>query len=173
MRQRLERRLLSLSAGELVSTLLFATLWLTYPSYVDWTVPFLTDSLAVFAFAILEFVLLQGSLYWLLKRRRIMAGGGLALTHEQIRLFSYFRRLNALLLLIGIGGALYAFWARPLTFALWYCALYLFALIEYINYYHIRLSYPWREMVKTLLSLHWRRSKLSQELELDKTKAPG
>lgn len=88
------------------------------------------------------FILLQGSLYWHLKLR-VVRGRAPGLPESFGTTFTRFKRINQVLLVayvpIAVIGALCA-WSRGWE-VVWATLIWLFALAEYINYYHIQLMY--------------------------------
>ncbi|MFC3833735.1 MULTISPECIES: hypothetical protein [Deinococcus] len=146
-RRVLKRRLLSLSAGEGMAILVFA--WL----YSRAAPP--AGSGVLYAFVVLEFLLLQGSVYWATwlwwPARPDRAG--------VVRVYRALRPVNVALLL----GLLPAVWLDgPHRLAA--TALGAFAAAEYVNYFQRRLSYPLPEFLRRLVGLRFGPSLLSREL---------
>ncbi|MGP4079970.1 general stress protein [Pseudalkalibacillus sp. R45] len=144
MKRHLEKRFAFLYTGELTSFLLF--IFLSY--FINRTYPGLhLYSLYSFwlSFGLLEFILLQGSLYWYVKRRQLQTIGSPITPLSLVNRLYHLQKWNLFIILVGplifvwdvfmwnpqlpIGG---------LALALF---LYLFAIAEYINYFHIQLSY--------------------------------
>jgi hypothetical protein len=124
-------RYLHLGVGELVAAVVFA---LVLPRLVD-----APDRRALWAaLAPLLLVLLQGGAYWLLARgwvgRSAMPGGLAAL-------YSWFRRLDPVLLLLGLVGVLVWLPERPGPVVA-VAAVWVFGVVEYVNYFVVRLAYP-------------------------------
>lgn len=134
-RAELRRKYLSLGLGELVAAVLFASLaFINARQLAD------RDAQAALWSALtpLLVILVQAGIYWLLARswvgRRPMPAGLVAL-------YRTFRPINALILLVGLIGV--SAWApddalvAALVFAVW-----TFGVIEFVNYFIVRLAYP-------------------------------
>ena len=156
-RQRLRRRYLSLGVGELVAAGLFLGIG------VAQLAPQLggpTTALPLwFALTPLVLILLQAGAYWLLARGwvgRSVMPRGVAATCAALRV------LNPALLLAGLFGLVVTWPASaPLAWSL--LGIWGFAVIEYVNYYVVRLSYPplaWFARVG-----EWRKPRLVQDLD--------
>ncbi|RKD22912.1 hypothetical protein BEP19_11795 [Ammoniphilus oxalaticus] len=159
------RRLFYLYTGEFVSTLLFAVLWALYLQNSEWTAPYLTSLASVYFFLLLEMILLQGSYYWFLKWKQVRKRDFSNLPDQKMRLFSFFKKVNITLIALGIPLMIYEFMISSLIFY-WCLFLYLFAIIEQINYYHIRLSYLSLEEIKQFIRQKgFSKSKLAKEIE--------
>lgn len=135
--QRTRRRgqYLSLGMGEFVSTLLFAAVgWnMARPSTVG------LGAALWSALVPLLFLLLQAALYWLAARHWVRRT---PMPRPLAQLYSALRLVNLAVLALGLGGVLW--WGRSVgTVALLGClAVWGFAVLEYINYFVMRLSYP-------------------------------
>ncbi|KKB36605.1 hypothetical protein [Bacillus thermotolerans] len=160
MKKKATKKLLHLWTGELTAAILFIFLWVLYARMFEWTEPYLLTLSPLYAFVLLEFILLQGTLYWFLQWRKIREGKEASLSFRQLRLFSFFKKLNWLLLLIG--PLLLVSSSNNLG---WFLFLYIFALVEQVNYYHIRLSYQSTDEIKEFIQQRgFRRSRLAKEL---------
>ena len=165
MYQKLTTKLFKLFTGELAATIVFVTVWIMYLNTYEWTKPYLTSLATLFAFFLLEFLLLQGSYYWFLKWRQAKRRNFSFLPKNKLKFFTAFKKLNILLLGVGFGILLYQLFYFSNVFY-WLLFLYLFALVEHINYYHVRLSYQTREVIEELKRhRRFRSSKLAEELK--------
>lgn len=164
MQKRVKRKLFHLYTGELMATVIFAVLWVSFLMQHDWTDSYLTSFSSVYAFVLLEFILLQGSLYWFLKWKRAKENDYAHLPYTQLRIFLFFKRIN--LLLIATGIAVFFYQLKVVGSGIyWYLFLYVFAIIEHINYYHVRLSYQSpEEMREFIRQKGLRKSILAKEL---------
>jgi hypothetical protein len=164
MEKRVKKKLVSLYTGELFAVFTFALIWLLYIQLFEWSVPYLTSYSSVYAFALLEFILLQGSYYWYLKLRQVQHHNFKPLSDRQLRTFANLKRVNEGMILIGVFVLIYQIINKPIEFY-WFVFLFLFAVIEPINYYYVRLSYQTVEDFKELKSQKgFRRSRLAKEL---------
>lgn len=165
MHKKMKKKFFSLWTGELTATIVFALVWIAYVILFDWAESYLTSFSTLYAFALLEFVLLQGSYYWFLKWKQIKGKDYSYLPYGQLRIFSLFKRVNIFLIGIGIIVLIYQIIVFPLELY-WFLFLFLFAIIEYINYYHIRLSYLTMDEIKGFIRQRgFRSSKLAKELK--------
>ncbi|MFJ7859346.1 hypothetical protein ACIQZM_15785 [Peribacillus sp. NPDC097206] len=166
MQKKANRKLYSLWTGELTATVLFAALWLLFIQQQKWVDPYLISFPPIYAFVVLEFILLQGSLYWFLKWKQAKQKKFVGLPSAQLRIFRAFKKINMVLILIGLLVAVYQF----IFFSVghyWFIFLYAFAIIEHINYYHIRLSYQTPEELKEFFhQKKFRPSILAKELAM-------
>ncbi|EID43751.1 hypothetical protein [Parageobacillus thermoglucosidasius] len=165
MQKKVERKLFHLFIGELSAAVIFALIWIMYIQLFEWAEPYLTSFSSLYAFILLEFILLQGSFYWFLKWKQVQRKCYSHLPYHQLRLFAFFKRFNLLLISIGLLFMIYQFKVFPIDFY-WFVFLYVFAIIEHINYYHIRLSYQSIEEIKDFIRQKgFRSSKLARELK--------
>ncbi|MBT2659994.1 hypothetical protein J7E35_02885 [Bacillus sp. ISL-45] len=165
MQNKLNKKLASLYKGELFAVFTFALMWILYIQLFEWSVPYLTSYSSLYAFVLLEFILLQGSYYWYLKLKQVQQNDFTALPNGQLRTFANFKRLNSWLILIGVFILIYQFISKPIELN-WFIFLFLFAVVEYINYYHVRLSYQTIDEIKELMKQKgfWK-SRLAKELD--------
>jgi hypothetical protein len=85
------------------------------------------------------------------------------LPDRHLRLFHVFKRINLFLIAIGLLFLIYQWKVFSVDFY-WFVFLYVFAILEYINYYHVRLSYQTIDEIKDFLRQRgFRRSKLASE----------
>ncbi|MFT4417005.1 hypothetical protein ACLM5H_24385 [Fredinandcohnia humi] len=150
MKSKVEKKLFYLMTGEFVASVLFAILWVVYIPLFDWSAEYLTSFPPIYAFFVLEFILLQGSLYWYLKWKRIKKKEASHLSLRQLKIFSYFKRVN--FLLVGVGLIVLLYQVTQYSSGLyWFLFLYGFAAVEHINYYHVRLSYQSIEEIQEFI----------------------
>lgn len=156
VRKKLEKKLLSLFLGELVAVCMFLFLWF---QFIDKYGVVFTKPANLFGFVLLEFILLQGSYYWWIKYRSARSGLTKGLGTNHVRLFKALKVFNIGLLIVGLMVMGLQWQQMNGTFYL-YLFLYCFALVEYINYFHIRLSYMYAGEFKEL----WRKKRLSRSV---------
>ena len=116
----------------------------------------------LYPLSLLTFILLQGSIYWAILIRRLsnpQFGRG-----SVPKLYGGFRILDLVLL---ISGFLFIVWnTQSFQVAILATVIQLFALIEWINYYLLRLSYSlnplvlWKRITKGKLE----KSRIAKEL---------
>lgn len=125
----LKRRLLNLAVGELAALCTFGLLY--------HVLGLGTASASFAAFFYLNFILLQGSLYWayryiLLRKRK-------SPSHKGVLFWRASRCLSTIsMVLIGI---MIPFLQTGRGNRFWACVAFVFGIIEYINYFWYRLSY--------------------------------
>ena len=116
----------------------------------------------LYPLSLLTFILLQGSIYWAILIRRLsnpQFGSG-----NVPKIYGGFRILDLILL---ISGFPFIFWnTQSVQVAIFAMLIQLFALIEWINYYLLRLSYSlnpivlWKRIAKGKLE----KSRIAKEL---------
>lgn len=131
----LRRRLLSLGVGEIVAAAVFAVV----PSWLPFIAADGAEAALWFSLSPLLFVLVQGGAYWLLARHHLPE----PIPRAVARVYQCFRVLDPVLLLACTVGAI-VMWPGMSLSAFVIVVVWLFAVAEYINYFHIRLSYPWQ-----------------------------
>lgn len=135
MRERLRRKYLNLGAGELTATAVFVigAVLAVQPRLVG------TEQIALWAaLGPLVLILLQAGCYWLLARGWLMEGPA---PRPVVALYRVLRILDPIALLAGLA-LIVAFWPGRVGVAVLVVAIWLFGLIEYLNYFVVRLSYP-------------------------------
>lgn len=135
MEKGLEKRLVSLFTGELAAIIAFnfVFFYLSLNPNNSYTL--------IYVFFILNFILLQGSFYWFVKWRRLKSKKVIFTSLQ--RFLIVFKRINLtlkyiapiiLLIEISVVGRV------SLAGFLLTVFIYVFAIVEYINYYHIQLT---------------------------------
>lgn len=131
-------------AAAVIVPILFVWDWGKKPDAVNWP-------LGIAALVCLSYLLVQGAIYWHLKLAAL--AGSIRLPGYFGGLFASFR-LSSLILLCAVGLAFCveigsSGWNRQLA---WPLGLYLFAILEHINYYHYQLMYDtgnaWRYLAQ-------------------------
>ena len=155
-RAELRRQYLSLGTGELAAATLFAAV------AALGVVPLIDGDrarAALWAALVpLLAVLVQAGAYWLLARRWVGLG---SMPPRLAALYRVLRVADVVLLALGLAGV--AIWlpATPGA-ALMVIGVWLFGVVEYLNYFVVRLSYPigrWATAVR-----EWRTPRLAQDL---------
>ena len=130
MRKKIKKELLKLFLGELLSSLLFLF------CYFIW---FKENQIQIaYPVALLCFILFQGSFYWLICLLKLNNNFN---DIKYIKIFLIFKYVDIILLAVYIPILVFS----PSISKLYYIGsifLISFTLIEYINYYKVRLSYP-------------------------------
>lgn len=152
-RQAMRRRYASLGLGELMAAAVFAAVAATQPISLD-----APATLALWcALGPLLVVLLQAGVYWLLARRWV---GRATMPARVAQGYRYARALDPVLLVVGLVGIVLA---RPTGgSAVLVAAVWLFGVMEYLNYFVVRLAYPWHRWPHEVV--RWRTPRLVQDL---------
>lgn len=106
----------------------------------------------------LDFILIQGGGYWLAARswvKRSVMPASLA------RAYRVLVWINPVLLLAGLAAVVW--WQPAGTAALLAAGCLALGVVEYVNYFWVRLSYPWRSWPRMVTQ--WRPSRLRQDLD--------
>lgn len=154
MRGTIERRLSYLYKGELFAVINFVPLSFlintVYPKlhlyslYSFWI-----------SFLLLEFLLLQGTVYWYVKRKRLKREKTSITPVWIIQRLKTIKKMNIVLIFTGLVPFVIDlfYWYPSLPLAGLYVSgfIYVFALLEYINYYYVQLSYDCISDIKYLL----------------------
>ena len=169
MKKRIEKRLSYLYTGESMAVVSFIMVSFllnkTYPQLQLY-------SLASFwfSFFLLEFLLVQGSIYWYSKWRRLKSENTSATPIRMVQRLKKVQQWN-------IGLMIVPFFMFVIDLLQWYPSLpigglsisgfiYIFAILEYINYFHIQLSYDNSSDIKYLLkSKRLKQACLSKDFE--------
>lgn len=86
-------------------------------------------------------ILVVAGAYWLIARARLGAGPLLLAVAQALRV----ARVGTALLLLGSLVAIVAWWPQRLGVGIAAGVIWLFALMEWVNYFAVRLAYPWRQ----------------------------
>lgn len=117
-----------------------------------------------FALAPLLVVLLQAGAYWLAARSWV---GHRPMPARFASVYRAFRILDPVLLAAGLGGAVASLPAEPAPVAL-VLFVWAFGVVEYLNYFVVRLSYPPRRWFA--LVGRWRTPVLVRDLDRSVTR---
>lgn len=153
------RKYLSLGVGELVAAAVFfgVARFSVLPRMEGQR-----DTLVLWSALIpLLAVLVQGSVYWLLARNWVLRS---RMPRGVARLLRVMRIGNVGVLIAGLAGVLLWLPANP-GWAVAVLAIWVFGVIEYLNYFVVRLSYPfafWASEVG-----RWRTPRLVRDLRMD------
>lgn len=126
-------RLVYLFTGEFFAVVVFTFLYFYYFSSKH------SYSL-IYALFILNFILLQGSFYWFIRWRRLK--NNRAVLPNLYKSLIIFKKVNFILICVMplmLIMDLVLLRQRPITFLLT-VSVYIFSIIEYINYFHIQLT---------------------------------
>ena len=160
MKKPMKQKLVSLATGELVAVLVF---WLNFFLLKRWILT--TGALISISFSlfVLSFILIQGSVFWWLLIKRISNPRFAERYTGKI-----YRVLKILdLILLGVGTLIIIFNSSDFSTFIISVAIWFFAVIEWINYFKLQLSYSLNPAVllKYILQRKLRKSKIAKEIE--------
>ena len=123
---------------------------------------------AIYGAALVAWLLLQGTAYWLLKLRAVQTNSDIAGKH--LRWFAAFKRMNwALIALLPALLAIKALGGTPFRSGIDVVVglgFYVLAVLEQVNYYHYQLMYDYRSDLRRLRrDKRLKRSSLYRALE--------
>ena len=156
----LKKRLINLASGELAAVLVFWMNFFLLKKWIFTTEAFISISFSLF---LLTFILIQGSIFWLILIKRIF-NPGFAEKYTG-KIYKILKKLDFILLATGIfmillnHGEVSTF---IISFSIW-----MFALIEWINYYLLQLSYSLNPAVlwRFIRYRKLKKSKIAKEIE--------
>ncbi|MGK0554004.1 hypothetical protein [Macrococcus capreoli] len=139
MQNSLIKELKSLYSGEGLSSIAFFIIWLFACFNDDYQQIARLLNIALPTIT-LCFILMIGAYFWKLMLGCVIKGEKMVLTSQQKRIFVVLKRVALLLLIICSVLFIYAIMKQQDYIGV---SLFLFgfAIVEYINYFHIRLSY--------------------------------
>lgn len=146
------RRYLSLGTGEIAAAAAFVSVAVLA---IQPLLKSRGEYLALWAGLLpLLIVLVQAGIYWLLARSWVGGGRmprGIAAVYRALRI------LDAVLLGVSLLALIWVAPLRPGVLVLG-GAVWLFAAAEYVNYFHVRLAYPWPRWFRSVR--RWRAPRL-------------
>ena len=158
-KEKVRKELGSLCLGELAAILSF---WLCFFLLKNQLGDWKSLVTILYPLSLLTFILLQGSIYWAILIRRLsnpQFGNG-----SIPKLYGGFRILDLVLL---ISGFPFIFWnAQSVLVTILATLIQLFALIEWVNYFLVRLSYSLNPLVlwKRISKGKLEKSRIAKEL---------
>ena len=158
MKNNLKKTLINLAVGELVAVIVFWINFSIFKKYITNTVSIIPVISTLFP---LSFILIQGSIFWLVLLKRI-SNKNFAKTSLG-KIYNHLRRLNIILLFLSILIIIVnhqTFTPTIISLSIW-----IFAIIEYINYYKVRLSYKPNVLVNYILHGKIRKSRIAREIK--------
>ena len=156
----MKQKLTNLAVGELVAVVVFWINFFLFKKLIITTKSLISISFSLF---ILSFILVQGSIFWCILIKRISKPGFAAKYTGKI--YNKLKILDVILLCMGVLVIILnysTFFTMVISFAIW-----IFAVIEWVNYYKLQLSYSLNPVVllKYIMQRKLRRSKIANEIE--------
>lgn len=162
MKKPMKQKLTSLATGELVAVLVF---WMNFFLLKKWilTTGALISISISFSLFVLSFILIQGSVFWWILIKRISNP-----RFAERYIGKIYRILKILdLILLGVGALIIILNYSEFPTSIISLAIWFFAVIEWINYFKLQLSYSLNPAVllKYILQRKLRKSKIAKEIE--------
>ena len=163
MKGHIKQKLYSLASGELVALAVF---WLNFLLFKKWLTTPQALIAIVYPLLLVSLILLQGSLYWWILIKRLSKPS--FAIKQTGPIYGLLRQVDLILLALGIPLILIKFSSWPVTLIA--IVLWLFALIEWINYFHLQLSYSLNPLVllNKVSKRKLRKSKIAKEIDRSK-----
>ena len=163
MRGHIKQKLYNLASGELVALAVF---WLNFFLFKKYLVRPQALISIVYPLLLVSLILLQGSLYWWILIKRLSKHN--FAIKQTGPIYGLLRQVDLILLALGIPLILIKFSSWPVTLIA--IVLWLFALIEWINYFHLQLSYSLNPLVllNKVSKRKLRKSKIAKEIDRSK-----
>ena len=163
MRGHIKQKLYSLASGELVALAVF---WLNFLLFKKYLVRPQALISIVYPLLLVSLILLQGSLYWWILIKRLSKPN--FAIKQTGPIYNLLRQVDLILLALGMPIILIEFSSWPVSLIA--VAIWLFALIEWINYFHWQLSYSLNPLVllNKVSKRKLRKSKIAKEIDTSK-----
>lgn len=160
MKRRVKKKLTNLAIGELVAIAIFWINFLVFKKYIIDINTLISISFPLF---ILSFILVQGSIYWCILIKRL-SNPRFAVGYAG-KIYNKLKILDVILLFVGFLLIILNY-TTPLTILI-SLAIWIFAVIEWVNYYKLQLSYSINPTVllKYALQRKLKKSKIADEIE--------
>ena len=149
---KIKQELTKLWTGELVAVISF---WICFYIFKKWLINTKMLISVIYPLAVLSFILIQGSIYWLILLKRLSTPQ-FAITNTR-KIYSILKIVDLILLCVGIPIIILNY--VNVTVMISAIFILAFAVIEWINYYKIRLSYSYNPLI---LLKHIKNGKLSK-----------
>ena len=156
----MKQKLTNLALGELVAVVVFWINFFLFKKLITTTKSLISISFSLF---ILSFILVQGSIFWCILIKRISKPGFAAKYTGKI--YNKLKILDVILLCMGVLVIILnysTFFTMIISFVIW-----IFAVIEWVNYYKLQLSYSLNLVVllKYIMQRKLRKSKIANEID--------
>ena len=156
----MKQKLTNLAVGELVAVVVFWINFFLFKKLIITTKSLISISFSLF---ILSFILIQVSIFWCILIKRISKPGFAAKYTGKI--YNKLKILDVILLCMGVLVIILnysTFFTMIISFAIW-----IFAVIEWVNYYKLQLSYSLNPVVllKYIMQRKLRKSKIANEID--------
>lgn len=144
--------------------------WFVYMAwsmvFIEINQDFVHTSIIIYPLTLLSFILLQGSIYWYICLKRI---DGKKVSKKVPYTYSRLKIINLFLIVIYIP--IFFTFKVSINYSIIGIFIYIFSILEYINYFFIRLSYKnSRHFFKNLKIGKFPKSQIVKEIERAKIK---
>ena len=140
LREKVKKELISLCTGELAAVISF---WFWFFMFKKWLVDPKMMLQIMYPLMVLSFILIQGSIYWFVLFKRMSNPKFLSI--NVVIIYRIFKIIDVILLCIGILVIVLNYSNIAVTILSVF--ILLFSIIEWINYYIVRLSYSYNPNV--------------------------
>ena len=156
---KIKQELTKLWTGELVAVISFL---ICFYIFKKWLINIKMLISVIYPLTVLSLILIQGSIYWLILLKRLSMPQ-FAITNTR-KIYSILKIVDFLLLCLGIPIIILNY--VNVTVMISAIFILAFALIEWINYYKIRLSYSYNPLVllKRIKNGKMSKSRLAREI---------
>lgn len=156
---KIKQELTKLWTGELVAVISF---WICFYIFKKWLINTKMLISAIYPLTVLSLILIQGSIYWLILLKRLSTPK-FAITNTR-KIYSILKIVDVILLCLGIPIIILNY--VNVTVMISAIFILAFAVIEWINYYKIRLSYSYNPLVllKRIKNGKLSKSRLAKEI---------
>jgi len=156
----MKQKLINLAVGELAAVTVFWMNFFLFKKLLITVKSLITVSFSLF---VLSFILIQGAVFWCILAKR-MSKAGFALKYTG-KIYSKLKVLDVILLFVGVLVIILnysGFLTMLIAFAIW-----IFAVIEWVNYYKLQLSYSLNPLIllKYIMQRKLRKSKIAKEID--------
>ena len=160
MKKLMKQKLTSLATGELVAVLVF---WMNFFLLKKWILTTGALISIFFSLFVLSFILIQGSVFWWILIKRI--SNPVFAERYTGKIYRILKSLD--LILLGVGAPIIIFNSSDFSTFIISFTIWFFAVIEWINYFKLQLSYSLNPAVllKYILQRKLRKSKIAKEIE--------
>ena len=160
LKKNMKQKLINLALGELVAVTVF---WMNFFLFKKLLITVKSLISVSFSLFILSFILIQGAVFWCILAKR-MSKPGFALKYAG-KIYSKLKVLDVILLFVGVLVIILnysEFLTMLIAFAIW-----IFAVIEWVNYYKLQLSYSLNPLIllKYIMQRKLRKSKIAKEID--------
>ena len=140
LKSKIKQELTKLWTGELVAVISF---WICFFIFKKWLINTKMLISVIYPLTVLSFILIQGSIYWLILLKRLSTPQFTIINTKKI--YSILKIVDLILLCLGIQIIILNY----INVTVMISAIFIlaFAAIEWINYYKIRLSYSYNPLV--------------------------